>query len=405
MSMMGSRGGSNRKYHVSSNGDVNRCTAKGDCPLSNEDGTPYEHFTNINAANAHAENIFQNQYGVITNRHGNIEAVRSYTHTMNNSESVASQVYAESDVEARGFNYECYAASEYAASMGLETAIVINDDGIKVINGELDNPEEIVKDINERLINYHDGEGNPNPSRIIYTSADSDNFVVQMGSPNMLDAAIITKDNIDIAEIKKGHEEGAQLKQEQLELNEEGFVQGRSDWPEIQRAISKVNIEDTMGKNVTLDVDNIVALEHFIKRYQDAGATKFIYTNAEEKATFVDLTGDEMLIALDLNSQGIKVDLVLRSNLTERKLSDDDVKRIKNTNSKFFKSGVTPTSDFRWGDIDTTKVTSRKDKVQIGELTLPIDYDDRVKMKDDDIIKFDDLKISPVVLTGVIKST
>lgn len=387
------------KFHIDKDGLPKVCRAKTKpCPLGGDES----HFDTIEKAQQYIDELHSKKYGMFGEK---VDDTKNFKEMMADKNSLASRVLEQSSVQNIGFDFECYAASVHAEKLGLDKVIINNGDSVKSdFDGQVQ--DEILSQVTDKLKSYYDEHGasikdTTGLCRVIYTNDDQDKFVVQTGSPNVLDAAIITSDNIDIVEIKKGHGGGAQFGQLTFPVNEDGKIAGYDTLPsEIRSTLENYNVEMSMGTNYKLPVSSDSALEYFIDEYRSKGATSAIFTDSNEKAIYIDLNKPNDKVIEDMKVHNISAFLNVRANKNTKKLDKSAEARFNKKMTHLLKDGVKFNgSNFKISDVKEEHLKSWGRYVRIDEFCLPINSPD-----DDRTINLEEVKFFPPMLAGTIKA-
>lgn len=405
------------KWHINKHGVPAPCKAKeGNCPLGGDES----HFSTKIEAQTHADKEMEKEFGLLPNhdkeRAEKIKARKKLAEVigrMSNNEKTT------------GFKYETYASLVIAEELGLEKiSIYENNELLITIKRDEDKPDnEVVVnyDIGETsdvLAKYYESVGSKISDktklvRVLHHSSHNDNVLVQSGGPNVLDAAVIKAGEVvDIIEMKELSRQ-AQLPTEILQTDKYGYVKEESlvDQEDYMKDVLKdVKIQDADGTDLQLDFgseenNKRLPLKHFVKKYREKGATSFIYTtNNGEDVHRVDLTGNPDEVVDRLIENDIKANVRLRANLSERKVSNDDIYRFNNLLSKeYFKSGrASKTESFTLKSIREDKIMKSGKYVRVGGYILPIKYDNYKEHLNKNINK-KDMKAFNLTLAGNIK--
>ena len=394
------------KYHINNEGKVYLCRARnGGCPYGNE-----VHFDTKEEALEYADQLYEDQYGLMAD-----DVTKRLDYVLSDENSLTNRVLNATKVKTRGFQYECFAAERLADEMGLDQVTVLNDEGIVSIEGDGDfvNQMQAMKIAMDSLISYYGKHGIPIDDaeslvRVIYYSNDSDKILVQSGGPNVLDAAVIEANEVvDMIEVKKLHEGGAQMSSEILETDAAGSINPDElkRYPEyLQKALRRKKMRDVNGKNDKLRLTNVEALTHFVDQYKAKNAKTFIYISESGQLITEDLTRSTDEIVERLNAKGVKAEVRLRGNYGKQKVTQTQVDRFDFYVGHFyFKDGQVPFTDtFKVKDLNPDEMSESSGYVRLGEFVLPIKTKDLKKLPDDYEISKWDMEYFPMTLTGTI---
>lgn len=392
------------KLHINNEGVVAVCGARnGKCPFGKE-----KHFDNIDDARAYRDELYANEYGLMaTNPEQSLESV------LDDENSITNRVLDASKITTRGFNYECFAASVISENMGLDQVAVMTDKGIMNLT---DNPEGMahmlaVQKAMVGLTDYYESQGvvieEPEKlARVVYYSNDSDKILVQSGGPNVLDAAVIdVNGDIDLIEVKKLHEEGAQLSSQTFPSNTAGeidrdSIKGMPDY--MQKALRGIGYREATGSNYVLKLTDEEALTHFVQGYKDKGAKTFVYTTNKGNLRTVDFTQPIDDVVSELQEKGVQAKVKLRANMSVNVTTEADIDRFDfYTGGRFFKNNIVPFGDtFTKGDLDENMVSESRGQVKIGEFRLPMTMKEFRKAGDDATFNKNDMECFQLTLTG-----
>lgn len=261
-------------------------------------------------------------------------------------------------------------------------------------------------------------------TRVIYFDKDSDMLVVQSGGPNVSDGAIIHTDGrVELLEVKKLHEGGAQLKSHTLKVDAGGYVD-RKDLDKypigIATELSRAKVKDAYGTNFKLKVTEEDAMEYFVAEYQNSGVDKFLYTSREGHTVIENLKGDPKEISNRLLAKGLRAEVVLRANYGKVALTPEAYDKLSFDMGTFFDMGKTfepikgyaghGTGYFNFGELKQTTIDNMKPAgsgpnalTRMGEYILPIKYNELSKIKPDTKIPMENVEMFPLTLTGTIK--
>lgn len=358
-----------KKYHIGKDGTPKVCTAKGECKLGGE------HFNNLEEAQKYAD------------KKNKEKVEKTFTSVMNNKDSIAYKVNEASDVNNPGFDNETFLSSAYAEKMGLNNALVVNvaENGkieTKTI-GKQELTEEqkkaIIKKTTNTLSDYYIDKHNTLIAdrsklvKVVYYNPDKTKVVVQTGAPNVLDAAVVELDNkeVSLMEIKKGAEASkSQYGQRSLTVNHKGTFVKKSmqGIPKaLREKLEQEHIDEYVGKDKVIDVDEKASLEYFVSEYKKAGASEIVFTNAHGEPVFISLKDKNPVKKLQEN--GATAYISIRTNKNSRKIDKDGIKRLNN-NKKLFKNDVSNKDSFKLSDINKSEIGFSAGYIKMGEFRI-----------------------------------
>lgn len=398
-----------KKYHIGKDGTPKVCTAKGECKLGGE------HFNNLEAAQEYAD------------KKNKEKIEKTFTSVMNNKDSIAYKVNEASDVNNPGFDNETFLSSAYAEKMGLNNALVINvaENGkieTKTI-GKQELTEEqkkaIIKKTTNTLSDYYIDKHNTLIAdrsklvKVVYYNPDKTKVVVQTGAPNVLDAAVVELDNkeVSLMEIKKGAEASkSQYGQRSLTVNDKGtFVKKSMQGipKSLREKLEQEHIDEYVGKDKVIDVDEKASLEYFVSEYKKAGASEIVFTNAHGEPVFISLKDKNPVKKLQEN--GATTYISIRTNKNSRKIDKDGIKRLNN-NKKLFKNDVSNKDSFKLSDVNKSEIGFSAGYIKMGEFRIEkingIDIKGKYTQEnipDNLEIKKDELRTMTPQITGNIR--
>lgn len=422
------------KYHIGKLGVPEVCRAKSDknCPYR---GTGH-YDTQAEAADV-SQRMLEEEYGFTTDDEYNVEPSESRTlesityfqatYTDNSIsgadktpfQQLMESVQRGSKRKRSGLEYETFGGYAYAQELGLENTIVNNEGkqelysnlpqdeaNLKMDKALADSQKKIIDNLSKKGITVQDKE---NLIKVLHFSDDGETCVAQMGGSDVLDLAIISKDNVEIIEFKRCNKGGAQLSSRSMSVDKDGRPHGNLEGvsPHIQKQVQRIGFKETFGTNVPVNLTNREALAHVVDSYKEKGADKLSYLNKRHEVVEVDLTSDTPSVVKRLEENNLKATIRLRSNLKSTVPTKADKERWKNKRGDYFKSGEFPEKSFKVGDINPKYIKAQGEtvakKATIGELVLPYTPLELKQLPKDKEIKVSELKVRGLDLIGEIK--
>lgn len=398
-----------KKYHITPDGRVMECFAGiRPCPYGNANA----HYSSQAEAREVRDKIMQDEYGVLP-----ISRKRKLDDVLNDPDSITNKVMNVFPSERRGFQYECFAAETLAESMDLNNVIALHEkDGLLSIEGSDDfglNAQALSRAIQGLETHYEkqgveivDAKG---LAKVVYFNDDMSKMLVQSGGPNVLDAAVFEADEVvDVIEVKRLGNGGAQLSSQVLETDEAGYIMPSQieKFPEyLHEALRKNTVQSAMGTNTKLRLTNEEALTFFVDQYKEKGASSFVYTTSEGLLLTEDLSDDTEEIVKRLNSKGVRATVNLRANYGKQKVTQKELDRFDFYSShRIFKDGLPRFEDtFKLKDVDPDRIGDSAGYVRIDEFILPVKTKDLKNLPDDFEVNKYDMEYFPLTLTGTIK--
>lgn len=404
-------------FHITPSGHVGRCRAKKQCPYGDR-----PHFETKSEADDFQQAEYTSVYGITANHKRNYTRVED---ALDDPNSMTRAIKDTVDARTRGFEYECFGTSMYASDLGLNKALVFNSSGIHAIHSD-DTMEELAPVFSRALgslSDFYEERGiQVRPEALIraaFYGDNSDDIVVLSGSPETLDAHLIKPDGAVVGiEIKKTHGTGAQLSSIVLDTNTYGQVllgDNEEISPELAQAITQSSTYQTDGTNKPMKVSDEVAMEHFVRQYQEKGVEMLVHTNHAGLVVYQDIKGSPSEVASRLLNKGMRAEVVLRMNYAPVNMYTGDtqadksrVEQFNNTSFDYMAANVDyDHGSFTLGDVfrkELTKTGGDNGYARMGQYILPIKHKDLRDAPDDLVINIADLKYYPVTLTGTIKN-
>lgn len=404
------------KFHINRKGVPAPCRAtKSNCPF----GGAEVHFDTVAEAEVAATERMTKEYGIFTEFNKERKKLTTYQR-----KDIAKIIDMESSSRTRGLTHECFATVSLAEEMGLEKIAVVTEDG-SVVNISMDKMQKVESDnshpiakATDILSEHYEEKGvviknKDSLIRVVYYSEDPNKgILVQTGSPNVLDAAIIKNGKVEeLIEIKElGN--GAQLSSKTLAVDKDGYVKesalkGQSKY--IKEILSDFNVKDAEGSNTLLDFggkikNQKIPLFQFIRQYRQKGATSLLYVaDKGNVVNMISLNGSGDDVAKELVKNKIEAELNMRANQSTRKLTEDDHSRLVN-DKELFREDVSQKESFTLSSVNPKKITKSRGKVKIGNfLITSIDYKD-YKLNMDKEIPFSKVEAFNLLFTGKIVS-
>lgn len=398
-----------KKFHITPDGRVMECFAGiRPCPYGNANA----HYDSREEARSVRDEIMKDEYGVLP-----ISRKRKLDDVLNDPNSTTNKIMNIFPSERRGFQYECFAAETLAESMDLNNTIALHPkDGIVSIEGTDDfaSKAQALSRAIQGLEKHYDNQGieitdTAGLAKVVYFNDDMSKMIVQSGGPNVLDAAVFEADEVvDVIEVKRLGNGGAQLSSQILDTDEAGYITPSQieEFPDyLHEQLRKNTMQSAMGTNTKLRLTNEEALTFFVDQYKAKGASSFVYTTSEGLLMTEDLSGDTEEIVKRLNSKGVKATVNLRANYGKQKVSEKEIDRFDFYSSqRIFEDGMPRFEDtFKLKDVRPEKITDSAGFVRIEEYVLPVRTKDLKSLPDDYEVNKYDMEYFPLTLTGTIK--
>ena len=172
-------------------------------------------------------------------------------------------------------------------------------------------------------------------------------------------------------EIKKGAEASkSQYGQRSLTVNDKGtFVKKSMQGipKSLREKLEQEHIDDYVGKDKVIDVDEKASLEYFVSEYKKAGASEIVFTNAHGEPVFISLKDKNPVKKLQEN--GATAYISIRTNKNSRKIDKDGIKRLNN-NKKLFKNDVSNKDSFKLSDVNKSEIGFSAGYIKMGEFRI-----------------------------------
>lgn len=426
------------RYHIAKSGMPETCHAKQKpCPLGGK------HFESLAEANIYSQYLLESEFIDIDDKESNNVPIRTldgFTIAQETYHDKTSTEYHETKFEKmtrmleaagygkttgtkkekrRGLESETFMSFEYARDMELDNAMVIGKHGETFkLTGETElTPEEMniystsKRNILNKIRQYRPDMTRDPLIKSIYYSNDGMKTVVQMGSPNMPDIAIIENNNVKLLEAKDLSSQGSQIDSTTTEVGEHGLpTMDTSNMPTvIKNNMKRAGFGKTIGTNYVLDdVNYHEGLKYFISNQQNQGVSALTFIGRDNKVHEIDITKHPDKVADKMTEYGIHATLVVRSNEIVNKPSQATLSRWKKTRGKqYFKKGSFP--DDRYVPLSSFNLSNNsqlsimKGKLCMGEMMLPIEMKDVKDLRNIDktmLVDMNKVKARQMTFTG-----
>lgn len=259
------------KMHIGKNG-LDKCRAKGDCPLEAK------------------EDYLESMPTIITNN--------------------------------KGSQYEVSCAVHLAKQQNLKK--ITND------LSEINNLE-----IQDTIVNSNYSHLYTTKYACFYQT-DNNNCIIKTGAPNLPDLLIVNEDKtINSVEVKKVTESGAQLSSVNCSVDSDGniLVKDNEFSPEtITNEIRKLKITD-LENNKKLPINDNDAKSYFIRQCKENNRDYLMFINYNEEVKTIDLKQDENNVINDFGTNNLQVELIARANKNFKAIDKHGYNRLqKNKN-------------------------------------------------------------------------
>lgn len=431
---------SNNKYHIGKDGIPSKCTAsKKGCPY----GVNAPHFETFQEAAAFSDKKLESEYGLFNDDKENYESQarelsssisdvfggeNENTAYLNDSpvKDVMNRMYNGNITKGGrgepGLRTEIGVAIAYAQELNCQNQLIYTKDRELLMGYREDYPYDQNAMTNHILDTTHTaieekltslGSKMPKNGLVhdVYFSDDGNTIIAHMGGSGVLDLAIIKNGKAEFIEIKtinKGN--GAQTDSSVMGVNEDGkFTSGFEQTTEKTKiALGKMNIKETIGTNIPLNLSHEDSAENLITSYKHKGADKFVFRTKQNKLLEVNLNAPTEDIMKTLEDNNIQCTMKVRSNQQAHKPNKEDLKRLRKKRGEYFKSG-------KWPEDGKFKVSDLKQEYRnikenptcegyatIGEIVLPIRKSDSKNITDDTVFSEDNIRVRSAQLIGEI---
>ena len=257
----------------------------------------------------------------------------------------------------RGLKNEVFVNVSYAKKFDLDKAIVISSDGehMSTINISDETSQEsinnhfssvgkqVYKSLNENGYVTH-------PNGIIkamYYSDKSDTTVVEMGSPDMPDSAIVKGNKVELIEIKDlSSSDGAQIDSRTAAVGHDGTTTMETSdlTPKVKENLKYLGYNKTIGTNYSLNsLTYHDSLECFVDIQKKKGISHLAYHGRDDRVHDVSFDSSSYDIATKLQEENVNCTLLMRSNLQVNDVNNEVLEHWKNDRAKqYFKNGNGP---------------------------------------------------------------
>lgn len=417
------------KYHIDKNGMPAQCHAgKRPCPLGGK------HFETLAEANVYADYQLKSQFINIPDKESNDVPARTldgFTLDQEMYHDKASTEYKETKLEKvgdmltkagyqskrRGLESETFISFEYARDMQLDNAIVIGKNGqtYKLAGDNNLTPQEMnlyataKKNVSDAI--KKTGHNVDPIIKSVYYSNDGSKTVVQMGSPNMPDIAVIENGKTRLLEAKDLSTQGSQIDATTAEVGDHGLSTMNTDEmaDDVKNNLKLAGFEKTIGTNYVLNgVNYHEGLQHFVSNQQKQGVSALTYIGRDKKVHEIDITKDASQVADKMTEHGIHATLIMRSNEISNKPSKNTINRWKKTRAnKYFANGKYPSDRYvplsAFNLKNTDQLSIMKNNLCMGEMQLPVKCNDIRDLRDLDknmIVDMSKVKARQMTFTG-----
>lgn len=395
-------------YHIGDDGRLSKCRAsKRPCPKK----TP--HFTTQEEGQQYLDNLHESKNKTRFKQ----LTTNTVESELKNKNSKTSKIIELTKRKSVGFNYEVFMANNYARTKGLNNVMIRNDETGKwnttAFADKKLSQEEAQNLYKQARKSLKSAYGNSIDTKsaikvIYYDNVESGNLFIQTGSNQTLDGISVTKDDFRIIEIKRTHNNGAQLEEHLVSIGSNGeynIEDGRLT-DEVYYAVNNRTTYDNDKDSDILQISPQESLRQFTRDYKSRGTDELVFTDKEGKPYVIDMTQNEDKCIQDLIDAGITAQIKIRTNQITNSMDQSSIDRLKSNKNNLIKGTVDEEGNITVGQIDKSKIreTGKKVKyIRFGEFKTNIKVEDWKKLPQDYKINIKDLKYFRPILSGDIK--
>lgn len=382
-------------------------------------------FTEINKVGYSKMVKSNKQWGIVslTKPGEDVEVTNEFNHE-NKAVTISEILKGSKRGNRNGEKQEVFAGLQYAKKHNAPNTLVMEEDGTITHLSNVSDEDGLstYSDVRGRLEERMRADGLTVKDKgkiinVMHFTDDGETAVVQMGGSNALDLAVVTKDNIEIIEVKTFSYGGSQINGRVTNINSDGSINvNLDDVPDyVKDEVRKMKVDQTFGTNPYVNLSNRQSLEYVVESYKKKGANKLSFIGRDGHLHDVDLSDSNKAINT-LKRNNVEASVRLRSNMKSGVPTKVDRERWKTLGGKYFKDGSMPTDTFTLNDLkdeyrrfdskrsaDDGEDGDSKAKARAGEFVLPFTKKQALKMKGDEPINVSDLKVVKVDIIGEIK--
>lgn len=399
-------------YHIGDDGRLAKCRAKKrPCPKNSP------HFSSQEEGQLYLDNLHEKEENRYNKKRFKQLTTNTVESELKNKKSKTSQILELSKRKSIGFNYEVFMANNYARSIGLNNVMIRDEETgkwniSKFADKKLskEDAQLLYKEARKAVKSAYgpDVDTKSAIKIIYYDDVSTGNIFVQTGSSQTLDGISATKDDFRIVEIKRTHNNGAQLEEHLVSIGSNGeynIEDGRLT-DEVYYAVNNRNTYDNDKDSDILKISPQESLRQFTRDYKTRGTDELVFTDKEGKPYVIDMTQNEDKCIQDLIDAGITAQIKIRTNQTTNKMDNASINRFKTNKNNLYKGKVDEEGNITIGQIDKSKIreTGKKVKyIRFGEFKTNIKFEDWKNLPDDYKININELKYFRPILSGDIK--
>lgn len=336
---------------------------------------------------------------------------------LKNKNSKTSKILAISNRKSVGWNYEVFMANNYALTKGLKNVMVYNEKTGKWNVGDFAekklSPEEAKKLYQSARKAFKSAYGENVEVKgaikvIYYDNVDSGNIFIQTGTSQTMDGISATKNDFRVVEIKRTHNNGAQLEEKLVSIGSNGeysIEDGRLT-DVVYEAVNNRNTYDNEKDSDILKISPQESLRQFTRDYQTRGADELVFTDKEGKPYVIDMTQSEDKCIEDLMTAGITAQIKIRTNQSTNSMDKNSIDRFLKNANNLYTGKPDENGNIKVGQLDKSKVRFTGDKkkyVRFGEFKTSITEEEWKNISPDEVIEVKKLKYFRPILSGDIK--